>query len=54
MDMEKSLLIGLAILLLTTSALSGCFWRAEDERDHVHERDRGVHGEHHEDNGDYR
>jgi hypothetical protein len=52
--MGKSLLVIMAILLLTMSTLSGCFWRAEDDENHVHERDRGVHGEHHEDNADHR
>ena len=52
--MKKSLLVKLAMLLLTISTLSGCFWRAEDDGNHVHERDRGVNGEHHEDNGDHR
>ena len=58
--MKKSLLVRLAMLLLTISTLSGCFWRAEndgnheDNGNHVHERDRGVNGEHREDNADHR
>ena len=51
--MNKSLLAGLAILLLTTSALSGCFWRAEGHETgpaDYHDRDHGDHhGEHHDD-----
>jgi hypothetical protein len=64
MNMEKSLLIGLAILLLTTSTLSGCFWMAEDHETgpgDYHERDHGDHHgehhddqEHHDDHGDHR
>jgi uncharacterized lipoprotein len=54
--MKKSILVKLAIVLLATSTLSGCFWRAEEEgnsRGDYHERDHAdYHGEHHEDNGD--
>ena len=51
--MKKSLLVKLAMLLLTVSTLSGCFWRAEDHETgpaDYHDRDRGDHhGEHHDD-----
>jgi hypothetical protein len=51
--MKKSLLVKLAMLLLTVSTLSGCFWRAEDHESgpaDYHDRDRGDHhGEHHDD-----
>ena len=54
--MKKSLLVKMAILLLTTSTLSGCLWRVEDDgynRGGYQERNRGDHhGEHYEDHGD--
>jgi len=56
--MKKSLLVRLAMLLLTISTLSGCFWRAEDHETgpgDYHDRDRGDHhGENHDDNADHR
>jgi hypothetical protein len=52
-NMKKSLFVGVAILFLTTSTLSGCFWRAEEHETgpaDYHDRDRGDdHGEHHDD-----
>jgi hypothetical protein len=51
--MKKSLMVRLAILLLISSTLSGCFWGPgygpQGGRD-VHERDRGGH--HEDDHGD--
>jgi hypothetical protein len=51
--MEKSFFVGLAILFLTTSTLSGCFWRAEEHETgpaDYHDRDSvDHHGENHDD-----
>jgi hypothetical protein len=56
--MKKSLLVKLALVLVTASTLSGCFWRAEDDgyrRGDYNDRDRGDHqGEHRDDRGGYR
>ncbi|NVN91333.1 MAG: hypothetical protein HXX11_12130 [Desulfuromonadales bacterium] len=59
--MKKTLLVKMAIMALTISALSGCLWVPVDDgynRGDSHGRDRGEHrGEHHErqdDRGDHR
>jgi len=55
--MKKVLLAGMALLLLTTSLLSGCLWvpvEEDNRRGDYRERDRGEHrGEHHEDHEDH-
>lgn len=46
MKMKKSLLVGMAVLLLITSTLSGCILVPEDDGyrgENHHERDRGGH-----------
>ena len=59
--MNKSILVKLAILVMTASALSGCLWVPVDEgprHGEYRERDHGDHhGEHqdrHDDHGDRR
>jgi len=60
--MKKSLLVRVAILLLTTSTLAGCILVPVDDRrprGEYHETDRGDdhgdhHDDHHEDRGDHR
>ena len=52
--MKKSLLVRLAFLILTASALSSCIWWVDEEGRHRGEHHEREHGEHHENRDDHR